>query len=73
MEYAYFEGGAANWAKVAIWSFTEFVVFGLHMDAGSSAISYLRGIDQTAEEDFWPSLFYKWGWATHDDDETYPY
>jgi len=43
------------------------------MDGGSSALSYLRGIDQTAEEDFVPSAFYKWGWMTHDDDEVYAY
>ena len=73
VEYAYFEGEALNWLKVLLWSANNFMVFGFHMDSGSSAISYLRGIDQTAEEDFWPALFYKWGWMTHDDDETYPY
>ena len=43
------------------------------MDVGTSAISFLRDIEQTDEEDFVPSLFYKLGWMTHDDDETYPY
>ena len=43
------------------------------MGAGSSAISYLRGIDQTDEEDFLPALFYKIGWMEHNDGETYPY
>ena len=46
------------------------------MDIGTDAISYLRDIEQTDEMLFVPSLFYKLGWLTHDDDETdetYPY
>lgn len=73
IEYAYFEGEASNWGKLAIWSLSSFAVFAMHMGAGSSAISYLRGIDQTDEEDFVPSILYKIGWLEHDDDETYPY
>ena len=72
-EYAAFDDGAANWFKALLWTANEFIVFGSHMDAGTNAISYLRGIDQTAEEDFWPAAFYKMGWMTHDDDETYAY
>ena len=48
-EFAYFEGGLGNWTKVLLWTFQEFMVFGFHMEAGTNAISYLRGIDQTAE------------------------
>ena len=74
LEHAYFEGEWKNWAQLGLFTLNSFVVFGIHMGAGTNAISYLRGINQTAEEDFLPSLFYKWGWMDHeDDDETYPY
>ena len=73
LQYAILEGEGKNWAKLGLWSVNTFFVFAAHMGAGTSAISWLRGIDQTDEEAFVPAAFYKMGWLEHDDDETYPY
>lgn len=73
LEYAISEGKFTNWAKLAVWSIPTFAVFAAEMGAGSSAISFLRGIDQTDELLLMPSAFYKLGWITHEDDEIYPY
>ena len=73
LEYAIFEGKWYNWAKLVVFSASNFAVFFMYMNEGSNAISFLRGIEQTDEEVFVPSLFYKLGWKTHEDDETYPY
>ena len=45
LEYAMFEGKWSNWAKLAVWSVPTFAVFATEMGAGSSAVSFLRGID----------------------------
>ena len=74
LEHAYFEKEAINWVQFGLFTLNSFMVLCAHMGTGTSAISYLRGIDQTAEMDFNPSLLYKWGWMDHGDDgETYPY
>lgn len=49
LEFAIFEGEWKNYAKLLLWSTNTFVVVSAHMGCGTSAISYLRGIDQTSE------------------------
>lgn len=76
MEYAYLEpeeGFPTAMLKLGFWITNALFVFGFHLDAGTSSISYLRDIAQSDEEAFVPSAFYKMGWLEHDDEETYPY